>query len=78
MRDAKITRSHLICTSGSCKYEGETIIYTGIKLELGDRPQIKVNVSSMKRTNEEKQTIEYLQELLESLYLTDLSELKVG
>ncbi|CAD8067702.1 unnamed protein product [Paramecium primaurelia] len=78
VREVKLLKSHLICTSGSCKYEGEITIYTGIKLELGDQSQIKINVSSMKRTNDEKQKAQYLQELLESLYKTDMSELKVG
>lgn len=49
IREVKITRGHLICMSGSCKYEGDVTIYTGVKLELGDKSAIKINVSSMKK-----------------------------
>lgn len=77
-RNVKINRSHLICTSGSCKYDGEIIIYTGIKIELSNQPKIKVNISSMKKSHDDKQKSAYLSELLESIYETDLSDLKVG
>ena len=53
-RNVKINKSHLICTSGSCKYEGEVMIYTGIKIELSNQPTIKVNISSMKKSNDDK------------------------
>lgn len=74
MRSFKVYPNHLLYTSGSCKFEGESIIYSGIKLELGDKPEIKISISSMKRSQRDS----YLSELLEQLFVQDFSSLAVG
>lgn len=73
IRNPTLTPHHLLYTSGSCKFEGECVLYTGIKLELAQRTTIKVNISSIKNKK-----CQHLEELLEELFVSDFTSLKVG